>query len=537
MQYKCTVFVRIKTSPTTKNKYLQIVKSFRKDGVPKQKVVASLGCIEKLIEKGQLKKIALELLEFCKNKPLLVEKENFQEIKRVIYGSFVCFRKVWEDLKIGEILHFLKGKKPRISIDIEKNVFLMVLQYLVKPLSKLSTYNNRYKLYGEYFLSLHHLYRTLDFLSQHKEDIEKELFSLNRNLFNNSCDCVFYDTTTLYFESRKESSLKRVGYSKDGKFNHPQIVLGLLIDKEARPFGFDVFGGNTFDGKTLPSILSSLKKKFNLERIVLVSDKAIFSEENLKLIEREGFEFIISISLKKMEEKKKQEVKDIKKYKVFKKDSDDEIFVYETVYKKKYRFISSYSKRRAKKDAYEREKAIEKIEKNLSKGISSFITNSFYKKFLKIENNKAGIDKDKVLEDSLWDGFFGVITNNKSLSSFQILSQYHNLWQIEDSFRVMKHIIEARPMFVWTDKRIKGHLVVCFLSFLLIRQLQNLLRRNGKDYSPQKIKEALSEVQLSQLLINNQPFLLRSPIEGIASDIFKTLKLKIPPNLWEGKLP
>lgn len=153
----------------------------------------------------------------------MINQENVRETKRVIYGSYIVFQKLWQDLKIDKILLSLKDTC-RASINIENNVFLMALQHLVKPQSKLSTYSNRERLYGDYSLSLHHL------------------------------------------------------------------------------FGFDVFSGNTFDGKTLPSILSSLKKKFNLERVVLVSDKAILSKENIRNIQDCGFEFIISCSLRTLPE-------------------------------------------------------------------------------------------------------------------------------------------------------------------------------------------------------------------------------------------
>lgn len=529
------MFVREKTSPTTKHKYLQILKSYREEGKVKQRVVASLGCIEDLKERNELRNVAFALLNYLRDKPIIIEKDKIKEIRRVIWGADLCYRRIWEGLKIGEIIKGILADT-RIKIDIEKTTYLMCLEHLIRPMSKLSTYENRIKIYGEWDISLHHLYRTLDILSKNKERIEEGIFFSNRDLFNNSCDVVFYDTTTLYYESQRESSLLRYGYSKDGKFNNVQIVLGLLIDRESRPFGFDVFSGNTFDSKTLPEVLSKLRERFNLRKVIIVSDKGIFSDENLKRIVDKDFSFIISARIRNLSKENKDEIRDIKRYKLIKGVGDDKIFIYETRLKG-YRLICSYSTKRAAKDAFDREEAIKKIKEKISNGEKRFITNSSYRQFIRLKSEQVEINEKNVLEDESWDGFSGIITNDENLSSETIISEYHNLSNIEESFRIMKSHLETRPMFHWTESRIKGHLMVCFISFLLLRQLEKILKDNGKNYSPQDIRQALNDLQLSEILIENKSFLLRSAISGIANEILRSLKIKIPPSLEEGKLP
>ena len=140
----------------------------------------------------------------------------------------------------------------------------MVIQHLLEPRSKLGTYHHQNRYFNLPPVELHHLYRSLDILCDHKEELEERIFHKQRSLFNMQVDVVFYDVTTLSFESVKADSLRDFGFSKDGKFKEVQVVLGLLIDCEGRPVGYELFPGNTFDGKTLEAALDKLEKRFGI---------------------------------------------------------------------------------------------------------------------------------------------------------------------------------------------------------------------------------------------------------------------------------
>ena len=530
------MFIREKTSPTTKNTYLQIVKSYRKGGKVRQRVVASLGNISKLRDSNELRKIALALLDYCSDKPA-VAGSSAKEIRRVIWGPVLCYAKLWKRVGMDRILKKIAQGHQRLQMDLEKAAFLMVVQHLTRPMSKLGTWNSREKLWGEYEMGLQHLYRTLDIIADNKERIEWELFSLNRNLFNNSTDVVFWDTTTLYFDSQKEGGYRRFGFSKDGKARDVQVVLGLLVDKEGRPLGFEVFRGDTFDGHTLSEALGALKSRFNIDRVIIVADRAMFSRANIEQIRQLGYEYIISARIRNLSGSIKQQITDTRRYKKLEDSEDGQLLVYETGYKGD-RLICTWSSKRAQKDAWERQMALRKIQQKIASGAYSFITNNLYKRYLRFEDGKAVIiDQDKVQEDCRWDGFYAIVTNAKKLPAQKILFQYHNLWKVDESFRVMKSHLEARPMFHWTDKRIKGHLVLCFIAFLLLRELQLILRKKNKNFSAEKIREALTGLQVSELKIQGRYFLLRSPVGSVCNDILRALSIKIPPSIQEGKLP
>ncbi len=156
--------------------------------------------------------------------------------------------------------------RTRAKFDLTNSCLRMVIEHLLNPKSKLGIYNNQMKYFGLPEVELQHLYRSLDILSDHKDDLEKELFLRNMNLFNMKIDVVFYDVTTFYFESVKADSLKDFGFSKDNKFNEVQVVLGLLINLDGMPIGYELFPGNTFDGKTLENALEKLKKAVHVKQ-------------------------------------------------------------------------------------------------------------------------------------------------------------------------------------------------------------------------------------------------------------------------------
>jgi len=203
---------------------------------------------------------------------------------------------VFKQLKLYELLAEIKTKHPKIQFDFVKIVFTLVVSRFVEPCSKLKLFSHWQKLFYPYLLEsdpkIDHIYRCLNVLSTHKEDIEKSLYHKGKtqmNLFN-QCDVVLYDLTTLRFESTREDldNLRRFGYSKEKRSDCTQVVFGLLVDTDGMPLGFDVYPGNTFEGKTMPSVICKLKEKFQVRRFIVVGDRGLFSNENLKLLKRKA---------------------------------------------------------------------------------------------------------------------------------------------------------------------------------------------------------------------------------------------------------
>lgn len=412
----------------------------------------------------------------------------------------------------------------------------MVIQHLLDAKSKLATYSqqNRYIRLPE--IKLQHLYRSLDLLAESKEILEEEIFYQNRNLFNIQVDVVFYDVTTFAFESVRKDSLRDFGFSKDAKFKEVQVVMGLLIDREGRPIGYELFSGNTFEGKTLEVSLDKLKKRFSIGKVIIVADRGINSKINLKKIKDKGYDYIFASRIKNLK-------KDITE-EIFKKEGyqDTDGVSYKIIdYLNKIsktcqlpeNLIITYSPQRAQKDQADRQRLIKKARTLLQN--QSYITASNKKggkKYLKGSPDiNWTLDIEAIKKDELFDGYYGIQTSQKKLSAKDVLKAYHALWKIEESFRIMKSTLEVRPVFHWTEARIKGHFVICFLAFLLERTLEFKLKKANLEVSPQKIQEIINSMNFAQVKIEKNTFLIKTNFDSLGNKILRLLQIKPPKNV------
>lgn len=523
------MFTRIKSSPTTKKKYLQICKGTYVNGRTSHKVIGSLGAIDDLIESGEMNKLlgSLNKLvnQYGANGPIInLLPTAIKELKRLQWGATKVIQALW---KIFEIDDFLAKQNIKVSFDFRSAFMLLVLDRFVNPRSKLQTFQKSDNYWGiDAGLGLQHIYRSLDILAKLKPSLEKHLFDINRNLFNMKIDIVFFDATTLYFQSDKADDLRKFGFSKDCKFNDVQIVLGLLMDQDGRPVGFEVFPGNTFDGKTLIKSLEALKKNFEIEKLILVGDRGICSKVNLEAIREAGYEYIVATSLRKRSKNIQEQVLDKEGYKSIN-DNDSEIFKFKEIELNNERLIVSWSSKRARKDACDREKLIEKAQEVVD-GISK-LKKPGKAKYLKIKEEIRDLDGERILADERWDGYYGILSSNQTMTSKEIYSAYRQLWRIEDCFRVLKSHLKIRPIFHWNPKRIEGHLTLCFLTFVFERHLEIELRKNQiTELGPQKIREAVNEMQASLVEINQREYLLRSQISDFGKTILKIFGIRVP---------
>lgn len=515
-------------------KYLTIVESYRDKGKVKQRSIATLGRVDKLQNTEQLRNIALGLLRYCEQNNTHLDITTLEEKQRKIWGAYVVIKKIWDKFKLDDLFNkLIEGRK--IEFDFFSSVYLMVVDRLLCPQSKLKSYEKQARYWNIKENELHHLYRALDILEESKEKIEQYLFNMNRNLFNMKVDVVFYDVTTLHFESVRRDSLRDFGFSKDLKVNEVQVVLGLLLDREGRPIGYDIFRGNMCEGKTIKEALEKLRNSYQINKVVVVADKAMLSQQNLKLIESLGYEYIVGYRIRNTKKEIKERIFDETGY-IEVKAEEDEIFKYKEIEEGGVRIICSYSSKRAKKDRHERERLIEKAEKLLSEG-RTVISKKGATRYIKMESlSIPQIDEAKIREDEKFEGYYAVITNSNFLTSSEVLEAYHNLWRIEEAFRILKSHVETRPIFHWTEKRIKGHMVLCFIAFLIERTLELELSKHNIEYSSAKIREAINSLQFSEIEIEGKKFYLRSPVEGLANDILRALRIRIPARITSPEL-
>jgi transposase len=324
----------------------------------------------------------------------------------------------------------------------------LVLYRLVYPKSKLKTTEYLYR-YEQKSYSEDDIYRFMDKLhSRYKEQVQKISFDHTLQVLDGGIHAVFYDVTTIYFEIEKEDDIRRPGFSKDGKHKHPQIVLGLLVSRDAYPLAYDIFEGNKYEGDTFLPILEGFRMKYNFEKLTVVADAGLLSNKNVQELVEKGYEFILGARIKNEKESVKKEILGLD----FEKDQS------RAIKKDRLTLVVTYSEDRAKKDRYNRERGVKRLEMQLKSGklTKSSINNKGYNKFLKMEGEVVlALDREKVDMDAKWDGLKGYLTNS-TMTKEEVLENYRHLWQIEKAFRVAKKELKIRPIIHHKRERIEA---------------------------------------------------------------------------------
>ncbi len=518
----------IKITKSGQYEYAYLVRSYREDHNTRHEYLFKLGRMDQIEGNSSFQNLARRLLDLSKAKDM-VNLDNFSEAQILNWG-YVIYQKIWKDFQLDQILNKLTGSR-KTRFNLNEASLLMAIQHLLKPKSKLGTYNRQKRYVNLPEIKLQHLYRSLDLLSESKELLEEKIFLKNRNLFNMQVDLVFYDVTTFAFESVRKDSLRDFGFSKDGKFKEVQVVMGLLIDREGRPIGYDLFPGNTFEGHTLEKALEKLEKRFGIRRVIIVADRGINSKINLKKITERGYDYIFASRIKNMKKEITEEILNQEGY------QDTDGLSYKIIdYSNNQlpeNLVITYSPKRAQKDRADRERLIKKARTLLDN--KSYITASNKrggKKYLKgSQDIDWTLDEEAIKKDELFDGYYGIQTSQKKLSAKEILKAYQSLWKIEESFRIMKSTLEVRPVFHWTESRIKGHFVICFLAFLLERTLEFKLKKANLEASPQKIQEILNSMNFAEVKIEKSKFLIKTKFDSLGNKILRLLQIKPPKNV------
>ncbi len=360
----------------------------------------------------------------------------------------------------------------------------LVIARLAYPTSKLKTVDYLYRYRGVRLLP-DSIYRFLDKLAKkHKETVKRIAYEHTKKTLGGIISVVFYDMTTLYFEAEDEDDLRKIGFSKDGKFQCPQIMLGLLVGKGGFPIGYDIFEGNTFEGHTLLPTLQKIQGTYGFGKPTVVADAALLSKKNLENLGNAEYRFIIGARIKNETDKVTAEI--LERSKSMK---DKESF---TVKKKDgTRLIVTYTDKRARKDAYNREKGIKKLRAQVRSGklTKEHINNRGYNKFLALDGEiVVAIDENNIEADTHWDGLKGYITNTQ-LSPRKIVEQYGHLWQIERAFRISKTDLRVRSIFHYRKRRIEAHICIAFAAYTIYKELERLLTKQNIKMSGKRAAE------------------------------------------------
>lgn len=296
--------------------------------------------------------------------------------------------------------------------------------------------------------------------------------------------------TTLYFEASDEDDLRKAGFSKDGKHSNPQIFIGLLVGLGGYAIGYDIFEGNTYEGHTLIPFLEKMQIKFSLDKPIVIADSGLLSKDNLLALEDNGYQFIIGARIKNEDKSTQAQIKEHD----FSQDNyylqDKEKVDAEGVIRER-RLIVHYSDKRAKKDSYNRERGLKRLEKRLKSGklTKSNINNRGYNKYLEMEGEVTiRIDYEKYNADAIWDGLKGYITNTE-LSNQEVLDNYNNLWHIEKAFRMSKTDLRIRPIYHRLKHRIEAHICISFTAYTIYKELERVLKVEKSNLSLRKASE------------------------------------------------
>ena len=373
----------------------------------------------------------------------------------------------------------------RIPDDILRH---LVIGRVSQPGSKLATVSYL-KSYYDKDVELNHIYRYMDRLYNTQMELAQQIsVEHTRKIFGGKLGLMFYDVTTLYFETAQTDVLREPGFSKDGKTAESQVVLGLLVSEGGYPLSYSLFNGRQYEGFTMIPVIDDFKQRFTLgDDFVIVADSGLMNKSNVALLQQAGYKYILGARIKNEKSNIKQWILSLIKedkacYEYKRQDGD--------------RLIVNYSDKRAQKDAYNRERGIARLRKTYKSGnlTKQQVNKRGYNKFLEISKDiEVVISDEKIEEDCKWDGFKGYITNT-NLDAKRIIEQYHGLWVVERAFRISKGTLEMRPMFHFTERRIEAHICICFIAYKVYKELERIIEINNIGMSVDNVLDAAKTI-------------------------------------------
>ena len=364
----------------------------------------------------------------------------------------------------------------------------LVIARVSQPASKLATTEYLKSHYDE-DVDLNHIYRYMDKLYNTQMELAQQIsVAHTRRILGGKLGLMFYDVTTLYFETAATDALREPGFSKDGKTAESQVVLGLLVSEGGYPLSYSLYNGRQYEGFTLVPMIDDFRQRFPLdEDFVVVADSGLLNKSNVTLLQEAGYKYVLGARIK-------SESANVKRW-ILKQEKKSEGY-HECKRADGERLILSYSEARAKKDAYNRERGVARLRNAYKSGklTKQQVNKRGYNKFLEISKNVAVvISEDKIAEDSKWDGLKGYVTNT-ALDAAKVVSEYKGLWVVERAFRISKGSLDMRPMFHFTERRIEAHVCICFIAYKVYKELERVVKLKGIGMSVGKVLDAAKTI-------------------------------------------
>jgi transposase len=468
------------------------------------------------------------------------DSQALRFVKSVPLGGAFLLRKLWERLGLEKVLTESLGKRDFLS-PIEWAIFAMVVNRALAPDSKRGVeewVKEDVALGNPEPISLQHLYRAMDFLLEHGEEIQKEVFFATADLLHLEVDLLFFDTTSTYIErdEEDEEGFKRYGHSKDHRPDLPQVVIGLAVTKEGLPVRCWVLPGNTQDMTTVDKVKKDLSG-WKLSRCIWVMDRGMNSEENRTILQQAGGHYILGEKLRDDQEDHRHALSRRGRYQKVKENLEvKEVIVGKG--ERRRRFVLVYNPEEARKDKATRERTLKKIEEALlalgdqrgkahKKAVCALLAHRTLGRYLRqLKNRALRIDRKKVKAEAHLDGKYLLSTSDDSLNPEDVALGYKQLMEVERAFRTLKTTLELRPLYHRKDERIQAHVLLCFLALLLVRIAE---RQTGKTWD--HIRAIMERMHLGEFESKDGRILQRTEMTPAQTNLLKLLNIYSPPKI------
>lgn len=481
----------------------------------KTKIVYNCGRADDPEAAERLKRLARSILKRFAPEEIVASDPTWTLVDAWPYGDLFVLEALWKRLGVKDAIES-RVKPRRYEFSLERALFAMVANRACSPFSKLYCYEQwlreDVRIEGADELELHHLYRAMDFLDEHREDIEEEVFYRVSDLLNLDVDLIFYDTTSLHFEIEQpdddtadEVGLRKRGYSKNGRGDAPQLVVGLAVTRDGLPVRHWVFPGNTVDVSTVEKVKADLRR-WKLGRCVFVGDAGMVSKDNLHKLSLGGGKYIVSMPVHRGGEVAKQVLTRAGRYKTV----TDNLQVKEVTVgdgERRRRYVVCRNPLEEARQRQHREGVLAELEAELgslkaidgelhSKRVCRLMASRRYSKYLRL--NKAGnpvIDRAAIRKIVRTEGKFIIHSNDDSLTAEDLALGYKQLMRVEESWRTLKTGLQMRPVYHWAPHRIRAHIALSVLALLLERAAERACEDTWRN-----IRDDLKQVKLAQLI-------------------------------------
>jgi transposase len=538
--------------------YLSIVQSYRdQQKKTKAKTIQTLGYLDELEKEyadpvAHFTAIAKAMNEKRQEGKTVTLTFNIDEqlergaSHRKNYGH-VVFSKIYHELELDR---FLKNARRHMNFKFNTDSIMRLLVFgrLLYPCSKRAIVLGKERFFDNFKFSLDDVYDALTHFDRIGEALQQHLHEMVTQAYGRETELVYYDVTNYYFEIDKQDDLRKKGPSKEYR-KDPIVQMGLLLDKKSLPISYKLFPGNTHDSETLMPMLAQIKKNFGVRRIIAVADKGLNSGDNMAFGTVLGDGYIYSKSVLAASDEFKRWVLDENgyrkisdQYKIKSKcvpDAKINVTVNQVGKKKtkkqvpiEQKWIIFYSKKYADRAKHKREEAIakaldmidnpSKYKRALDYGAAGYIENlNIDKETGEISNINEVLllDKAKIEAEEKFDGYYAIVTSELDESDEHIIELYRGLWRIEESFKVTKSILEARPVYLHTPEHINAHFLTCFIALLIGRIVEMKL---GMKHTIAEITETLRNVACSHMDQNHWLFDFANEITDDMNAVFGT---------------